>query len=79
VHGWFGRKEGLERVRRARGGSRGSLTSFHRSPQCSGAWQLSLQAPTGRLQGILQETWDFYRKTANFYRKSANSYRKFCS
>jgi len=76
VQGWFERKESLGKVRRARRGSRGSLTSFHRSPQHSGAWQLSLQAPTGCLQGILQETRDFYRKTANFYRKSANFYRK---
>jgi len=76
VQGWFERKESLGKVRRARRGSRGSLTSFYKSPQRSCAWQLSLRAPIGCLQGILQETRDFYRKTANFYRKSANFYRK---
>jgi hypothetical protein len=62
----------LGKVRRTLRGSRGSLTSFHRSSQRSGAWQPCLQASTGCLQGILQEARDFYRKSANFYRMFCN-------
>ena len=65
---WCEGKEILGKVRGARRGPRGSLASVHRSPQRSGARQPSLQASTGCLQGILQETQEFYRKSANFYR-----------
>ena len=47
---------------------RGSLELVHRGLQHSDARQPSLQASTGCLQGILQETKEFYRKSANFYR-----------
>ena len=51
--------ESLGTVRGARRGPRGSLASVHRSLQRSGARQPSLQASTGCLQGILQETQGF--------------------
>ena len=60
-------KESMGKVRMARGGPRGSLASVHRSLPRSDAQQPSLQASTGCLQGILQETQEFYRKSANFY------------
>ena len=65
---WFEGKESLGKVRGARRGPRGSLASVHRIQQRLGARQPSLQASTGCLQGILQETQEFYRKSANFYR-----------
>ena len=65
---WCEGRESLGKVRRARRGPRGSLASVHRSLQRSGARQPSLQASTRSLQGILQETKEFYRKSTNFYR-----------
>ena len=59
-------KEGLGKVRRTLRGSRGSLTWFHRSPQRSGARQPSLQASTGCLQGILQETQEFLQDVSKW-------------
>lgn len=61
-------KESMGKVRMARGGPRGSLALVHRSLPRSDAQQPSLQASTGILQGILQETQGFYRKSVKFYR-----------
>ena len=61
-------KKSMGRVRMARGGPRGSLASVHRSLPRSDAQQPSLQASTGSLQGILQETQGFYRKSVKCYR-----------
>ena len=61
-------KESMGKVRMARGGPRGSLASVHRSLPRSDTQQMSLQASTGSLQGILQETQGFYRKSVQFYR-----------
>ena len=65
---WFEWKESMGKVRMARGGPRGSLASVHRSLPRSDAQQPSLRASTGSLQGILQETQGFYRKSVQFYR-----------
>ena len=61
-------KESMDKVRMAKGGPRGSLASIPRSLPRSDAQQPSLQASTGSLQGILQETQGFYRKPVKFYR-----------
>ena len=60
-------KESMGKGRMARGGPKGSLASVHRSLPRSDAQQPSLQASTGSLQGILQETQGFYRKSVQFY------------
>ena len=65
---WCEGRESLGKVRMARRGPRGSLALVPRGLQHSDARQPSLQASTGCLQGILQETKELYRKSANFYR-----------
>ena len=65
---WFEWKESMDKDKGARRGPRGSLASVHRSLPRSDAQQPSLQASTGSLQGILQETQGFYRKSVRFSR-----------
>ena len=59
---WCRGKESLGKVREAKGGPKGSLASVHRSSSRSDAQQPSVWAPTGCLQGILQETQGFLQE-----------------
>ena len=58
----FEGKESMGKVKGARRGPKGSLASVYRSLQHLDARQPSLQAPTGCLKGILQETQGFLQE-----------------